>query len=590
MTGTRRLFVRNVGWLLAALCAVVLVLGWGEVFSPSANTGIGVAVAPDGNDAVVTKVRPDSRAARAGVRVGDRVDLHALSLSDRHRVAIAGTPAGTSLSVPFIRGSQNRTVTLVAQSRPWQLTAFNISLLTIVTFTLLVAALLVLRRPSMATAAFVFYAVGAVTSSRVDAQFNWIPNPWFGAASVVILTVLSSLPAYALLPFIVRFPTVPLTRAARTRVRIADALFVVAAIVLTLQAVYEPIPYTTWVSFDIWSAIVPLFAALIFAILAYHDASGEDRRRIGWVIAGFVVSDIGYALYNVADTFILTPGFSLVWLLIVAQTLNLALPIALAYAVLRHRVLDIGFAVNRTVVYAALTGMVVAVVSIVDWLTGRLLSEQRLALAIEAVVTISFGFALNWLHGRTERLVDRIVFRARHLAEKRIEHRIEALGFAVSETAVDEALAVDAPAILDLSSAAVFGRSSESSPFALRAATGWPPSSIDFTDDTLLVRTLRALERSFFLDDLAIALDGVAAGKERPVLAIPISTQHDLIGFVLYGNRRDGASPDPEEISLLQSLARAAGAAYRAVEARQWRDRAAALETSSMQSALPAGH
>lgn len=100
MTGARRLFVRNVGWLLAALCAVVLVLGRGEVFSP------------------LTKVRFDSGAARSDVRAGDRVDLRVLSLSDRHRDGASPDPEEVSLLQSLARaaGAAYRSV----EARQWR--------------------------------------------------------------------------------------------------------------------------------------------------------------------------------------------------------------------------------------------------------------------------------------------------------------------------------------------------------------------------------------------------------------------------------------------------------------------------------------
>ena len=52
------------------------------------------------------------------------------------------------------------------------------------------------------------------------------------------------------------------------------------------------------------------------------------------------------------------------------------------------------------------------------------------------------------------------------------------------------------------------------------------------------------------------------------------------IAVALYGSHTDGASPDPEEVSLLARLTASAANAYGAVEARQWRERANALEES----------
>jgi len=50
-------------------------------------------------------------------------------------------------------------------------------------------------------------------------------------------------------------------------------------------------------------------------------------------------------------------------------------------------------------------------------------------------------------------------------------------------------------------------------------------------------------------------LERVPSGAARPAIAIPIVTQHELIGFALFGNRHDGALPDPEEIGLLANSA-----------------------------------
>jgi hypothetical protein len=149
---------------------------------------------------------------------------------------------------------------------------------------------------------------------------------------------------------------------------------------------------------------------------------------------------------------------------------------------------------------------------------------------VEALLTIAIGFALTFIHRWVERLVDRVIFRKRHLAEKRIEYRIEALGFSESESAVDEALSRDAPEILAFASAAVFRRAAADAPFARAGSSGWPAGCADTIEsDTLLVRSLRAMER----------------------------------------------------------LARAAGAAYAAVEARRWRERVASLERS-LGTATPA--
>jgi hypothetical protein len=568
------------GVLLALFALGMLVLAWGEVFAPLEYTSFGIVLAPDSLGASVSDVHPRSTAERLGVRRGDVVDLSALSLSDRHRLVIDSSPIGTIISVPIVRGTTRRIAALRSESFTKSWIETNWSLLVQATITLLIVALIALLRPSLATAALVLYGAGAVTTYGVDAQFTWIPDPWFGAVSVFINALFGTLPLLALLPFIARFPQLPATPAARLRMHVADAVFICGAVLMFLQVIYEPMIFASWTAVDNGWGLIIAVVVLIFAMLSYRAASGEDRRRIGWVLVGYVVSVIGYAAFDTLDFYYgHTP--SAFALLDAVQMLQSALPLALAYAILRHRVLDVGFFLNRTMVYAVVTTLAVVVVSLADWVTGRLLSSQKLALAVEAIVTISFGFALNWIHARTERVIDRVVFRERHIAEKRIEYRIGALGFASSSAVVDEALALDAPEILGLSSAAVFSSVSAPGPFERRSSTGWlAEMTVSVDDGSLLIRTLRSLERPVFLDDVAIVLSNVPLGAARPTLAIPIVAQHELIGFVLYGNHRDATSLDPEEVSLLTRLTAAAGNAYGAVEARRWRARAASLEES----------
>lgn len=572
------------GWFLAAISLAALALAWGGVFAPLARTTFGVTMLPHGNDTVVARTLPGSRAA-AVLKAGDVVDVLAMPVGDRLRLEV-GSPPGTTLEVPITRRGVRRIVQVRAQasSRPPNTLGFLPELLD-ATVALLVLGFIGLRRPSLAAAALVFYGIGAIETSGLAAQFTWLPDPLFGIVAVVLMAAFSGLPLLALLPFITRFPEPPSTGSGRRRRWLGDAIFLFGAAMFTVQVLFEPLLFETWLAFNTWSSVVEMAVVILFAALAYHDAAGEVRRRISWVIAGLVVSAVGFTGFNVADSLFLFAGqvqtTVLVGFAAASQAIQCALPIALAYAVLRHRVLDIGFALNRTVVYGVMTALVVVVVSLIDWLTTRLLNQQRLALAIEALVTISFGFALNSIHKWTERLIDRIVFRERHLAEKRIESRIGALSFSHSAASVDEAIARDGPAILGLASAAVFTRLSATDPFTRAVASAWPDDAVrTIDDDAVLVRTLRSVERPIVLDDVAISLGGVPHGEARPAIAIPIVAQHDLIGFALYGNRRDGALPDPEEIGLLARLCDAAGNAYGAVEVHQWRERAASLERS----------
>ena len=570
------------GWFLAALLLAQLVVAWGEFFAPISRTTFGIQIAPHGNNAIVTSVTPGLSAAHAGVGAGDVIILSALSLSDRLRVTTVRSPVGYKLAVPIEHNGVRHTVTLesASQEGTGDPPGFIGAALYTATVTLLIIAFIAIRRPSLPIAALTLYGMGSVQVTPTLAEFSWLPDPWFGAVAATFVALFGTVPLMALVPFITRFPDEPKSANGIIRMRVGDILFFAVTAVCIVQAIYEPMVYFTWTAYDVWSQIIIVAIVACFTAFAYHDESGETRRRIGWVLIGVLVTAIGYAWFDVVSAFA-GPEFSHVSAAALSLVLSTALPIALAYAILRHRVLDIGFALNRTLVYGAMTAMVVAVVSLVDFLAGRLMREERLAVVVEALIAIGFGFGIQWIHAHTERLIDRIVFRARHLAEKRIEYRIGALAFATSSASIDEALSVEAAHILDLASAAVFRYENETGPFERRTCIGWDNAALTGIDsDALLVRTLRSLERPFVLDDVGISVESAPSGAARPVFAVPLSAQHALIGFVLYGERQDGALPDPEERALLTRLCASASTAYVTAETHQLRERAAFLERS----------
>jgi hypothetical protein len=408
--------------------------------------------------------------------------------------------------------------------------------------------------------------------------FLRLPDPFFSVWAVFSLTIFTSWPAIALVPFITRFPHPAVTRSGRLRVVAGDALFWAYGCASLFQFLNEPLLLMSWPQFDAFMTYFSTIASVVFAALVFAAVRGEDRRRIGWVIAGYVIATMGSLGFNLLDkVLIATRGTTAesAWFTVAMSTTVLAevaFPIALAYAVLRYRVLDIGFVVNRAIVYAFVTATIVVVISFVDWISGKLISESRIAVAAEAAVTIAFGVALNTLHARIEKFVDRFIFRARYVAERRMHSAIDALAFATSEHAIDVALVEEATTILSLRCAAVYRRSETAAEFRLCEAVGWPDASASSLDEnSLLVRTVRAQERTLFIADLGIVDPALPAGERGPTVAVPIATQHTLLGIALYGNDLEGGSPDPEILELLGRLCSSAATAYTNVEARELR-------------------
>ena len=538
--------------------------------------GPGFRVARDGDRQVVTRV-DDPALKRMGLRAGDLVDLGGMSVGDRVRLLSPPMFRPFSVTVTDRVGRQLIVpTTAVAVSAPRaDLIANAIVAEAAAVVALILAAIIFWRRPGAIAIAYGSYALGFLYALPTSSLLGFLPEPLFSAAVVVVVLLVATLPQLALVAFALRFPR-PLDGARGPLVtRTVDAILVALCILAAFRTAFAP---TLRDVSDPWLDTAPVLAAtvalVIIVLVRYARTRGDDRRRLGWVAVGSILSAIGYLFLNLDIVgSIDLPG----WLNTVAVALTAALPIALAYAILRHRVLDLGFAINRTLVYSVITATLVVAVGLVDWLSGKILGNTHVSAAVEAAATVALGVALSWFHGRVERGVDRVLFRRRYVAANRIQSRIAALGFATTTEAVDQAMVAEVIDVMGIASAAVFRRGSNAA-FVRSAAAGWDACASEFSVDHLLPRTLRAHERPVVLADAGVRDDRFPAGSARPDVAIPIVVRHEFLGFVLYGHRAEEASLDPEETDLLVRLVAAAALAYDAIDAADWRRRAIELQ------------
>jgi hypothetical protein len=555
------------GYAAALFALTLLVLGWREILDPAAHMGFPVRLTDTGHGIVVASLNAQNPSA-VGISVGDPVDISGMDVAARIRL-LAGGPVGTKMTIRLRHHGVWVERTIETARYPIRFGTAQAIFLATATLTLGVLAFIVARRPSLATMALVLSGGGVLTTLGIVAQFTSLPDVLFTPIAATILAVFSEFPVYAVMVFLTRFPRVPTSPAARLRMRIGDTVFFSALACEFWVTFHEPLIFDSWFTFhNIFDALGVLLT-LAFALAAYRESAGEDRQRIGWVLAGIILTQTAILGYNSVDAL---SGPWIEFIKVVMFTLQTALPVSLAYAILRYRVIDLGFVLNRTLVYAVVTAVVVVAVSFVDWLSGKLISETRLALAAEALVTIGLGVALNAVHGRIERLVDRVIFRARYIAERKLRNRLDALAFVSTEAAVDSALTDEIVDILRLQSAAVF-RITESAQFARVRSIAWNGDAETIDADSLLVRAIRATGKPFFLADLGVTDPSFPTGDAAPILAVPIERQHDFIGFALYGREHDGTPPDPEIIAHLGELAAAAATTYELVEARSWRER-----------------
>jgi hypothetical protein len=535
---------------------------------PSAYTGLHAGeVGTTPANAHVT-VDPGSPAARAGLRDGDTIRcLHVrdyemlfptFQLPGYGTSPIHGCVVRNGGEVPF---------ELIARPGPPAKDIYGglgfvvLRIFAYLVF-LFVGSALVMLRPSLMTwLLFVFCVLTSPAAAASDGLTALSPLSY---VLIIIPTQLGQFASTAsLLLFTLVFPDSSLPQGWRRA-----AFWIVCAVGLSSTAIKMVQLFgtvTTGFFSDPLTLNMNLIAAIAVVVVTLGRLVGMkpvDRARFGWVAFGIVVGVVANYLRLLPSDALFTSF---------AGTLTVVMPITLMYAILRRHVIDVRFAISRTVVYGAVTTVIIGVIAGVDFLTGEYLHGLRIALAIDALVTISLGVALHRMYGTIENAVDMLVYRRKHEAENYLKRLANTLLRADREATIDRALVDDPFERLDLAMAALLRGDGDR--YTTVSAQGWNGIAPSFDREHDVVRFLATERRRFELRDLRERVRAeISEPGVMPAIAVPIFEGDDLRGFALYGLHRDGTRLDPDEVDVLESLCQTAAQAYVRIENLQMRE------------------
>ncbi len=154
----------------------------------------------------------------------------------------------------------------------------------------------------------------------------------------------------------------------------------------------------------IWLGL--FIAAVGSLVLRFRRAEGEQRQQIKWLAYSLVLVTIAFgtdALVALGAPALYPRIFPVI------QVIPVTVVVAAAIAILRHRLFDIDILINRTLVYGALTGCLLAgYLLVVGWLGTVFQARGSGAVALVATGLVAVAFAP--LRDRLQRLVNRLLY------------------------------------------------------------------------------------------------------------------------------------------------------------------------------------
>lgn len=508
----------------------------------------------------VTAVDPGSSAAKAGIKAGDRIFLGKTEM-DRARIVYA--LPGSSVRVR-VNGSREVTLTAPvtqAYNPFWPLYVVRFAFL-------FVAALLAWRRfddtASRSLVAFLWcYGI------TLGIHNNVFATPLLTLFVQVLSTVLMLLGTGAVAMFAATFPSGKAQRLPGLLARIALAITVLASLIAVsfIGPAFSP-DENAWVNgVVLWSMVVT--ALLVVATLAtaqiYGAAAERRRRRWVFLLLGLTLAAVGADLGVTASV-----GYNQ----IVDQIALLPIafmPFGLAYVILRHRVIDVGFVINRAVVYTILSIIVVGIFVVVETLLGRYVENTShvTSMAVQLAVALVLGFSIRFVHARVDGFVDRVLFRERHLAEDAMHDFAQEASYITDADVLLSRCVKTVERYAKARGAGVWR--ADGTVYRAQSHTFAIAPDVDENDPAVL--SMRARRVNVHVRDCESSLPGA--------LAFPMIVRGELIGILVCGPKIDEEIYDPDEERALASLASSVGHALDTIEVRELRRQIQALTATA---------
>ena len=318
--------------------------------------------------------------------------------------------------------------------------------------------------------------------------------------------------------------------------------------------------YISWaggVLYMPWLLSISISVAIAYLVAGWRKGSPAERNRMALII--FALSAYLFAsvlsLWNSMQTGTIVGGNSSASLIYLnAAMQGIVAPGLLAYAVLRHKLFDLGFAVNRTLVFGAISGLLLVSVGLTEYAVKKLVPQVWTdgSAFISAGIALSLFLVFHRIHHSVEHAIERLFFHAWQVNEAALKRFVAAAGH------------VEKPEALTGNYAAELARFTGGATVAIHARTpagdygSAAGDSIDADDPALAA--MRA--------ELGPVVPAEVGSPLAAALALPMMHQAALAGFVLLGPKPMGEDYRPDEVEVMAWATHQIGLDLQAIRVR----------------------
>ncbi|HSB60973.1 MAG TPA: ATP-binding protein, partial [Vicinamibacteria bacterium] len=519
---------------------------------------------------VASRVAAGGPAARAGIRTGDillGIDGEEILSPGQVEAAIERLRPRGPAAYSLLRMGERRGLEVPVQPLPQGNVTLFYYLSLVGFFSLAVGTIVLLRRPADRTTLH-FYAICVLFflmystsyTGRLDVG-DWVLF-WADHLAVLFLPVV-------FLHFGLSFPE---RRLARQRAWLIPAIYMPALALAGAAAASHALvasggePAALWRIAEAIDGGKPLYFASLFAISfavlldSYRRTRAlTARRQMKWLVWGTGAGVLPFFVFY-AIPFVLGREPRLAMEL--AGYIPLALiPLALAYAVVKHRLMDVELIFRRTIVYTLAVAAILGISLLTIGLTNAILADEEPHSTIIALLsTLVVILLFTPVKSRIQDAIDRLFYRERYSSRKALLRLSQDLNTDLEDLGrMTERLLEGVGSALGLNAMAVF-LPGEDGAFRIFRSRGCPEGT----------ESVRLPARGRLVTRLAEGQPVNAetstetfpeAGPLNLTCYFPCRVKGEVIALLGVG-RKDGLDPlNSEEIDTLQTLAAQAATA-----------------------------
>ena len=316
-------------------------------------------------------------------------------------------------------------------------------------------------------------------------------------------------------------------------------------------------------------------AAFYYLFVGWRHSPAENQQRYALLVVAMSAEILGQALVTLAFFVLVLPDAQNSAVIAASEVLGLIVgPSLFAYTIFRHKVFDLGFAVNRTLVYGVLSAVLLVAFGLIEWASEHFMpiKNRETNALLDAAIALAIFLVFHRVRDFVEHNIEKLFFRKWHEKEAALKRFVKEAGFMLKREPLAEAFVAELRRFGDGVECALYLQDDSGDYLLAEGELSGAPLVVDA--DELVVVALRA-------DRTAVEPDDTSARPSvlhTAALALPMVHRAEVIGFVLLGAKASGFSYRPDEKAVLDWAAHQIGLDLHALEVERLQKRVTVLD------------